>query len=202
KGNVALRDTDGNGKVDSMVYFGDYEAKATYGATGMRIYQDYLYFSSDDAIYRQKLTPGQLVPESEIEVILTDDYENDVHGHEHIAKPMTFDEAGNMYVPYGAPSDVCRIKNRVAGSLGMDPCPELEEHGGIWQFDADKKNQTQKDGKRYATGIRSVLAFDWNKTDNTLYAVQHGRDGFVKSWPKLYTTWDQAMLPSEEFFKL
>src|SRR5690606_35753866 len=29
-----------------------------------------------------------------------------------------------------------------------------------------------------------------------------GRDGFVSSWPKLYTTWDQAMLPSEEFFKL
>ncbi|WP_236975863.1 c-type cytochrome [Membranihabitans maritimus] len=202
KGNVALRDTDGNGTADSVVYFGDYEAKSTYGATGMRIYNDYLYFGSDYAIYRNKLTPGKLVPESEIEVILTDDYENSVHGYEHIAKAMTFDTEGNMYVPYGAPGDVCRIETRVPGSLGMDPCPELEEHAGIWKFDASKKNQTQKDGVRYATGLRSILALDWNRTNSTLYAVQHGRDGFLNSWPELYDAWDNAMLPAEEFFEI
>src|SRR5690606_8188777 len=110
--------------------------------------------------------PGSLVPTSEIELILTDDYKNDVHGFEHTAKPLAFDKEGHMYVPYGAPGDICQVGQRVPGQLGQNPCPELEEHGGIWQFDANKLNQVQADGKRYATGLRSVVAMDWNHTDN------------------------------------
>ena len=201
-GNVALRDTDGDGKADSIAYFGDYPVEGGYGPTAMRIYKDYLYFSSAGAVYRNRLTPGKLIPESKIELILTDDYKNDIHGHEHVGKPLTFDEDGHMYVPYGAPSDVCQVTNRTPGLPGQDPCPELSEHGGIWQFDANKSNQTQKDGKRYATGIRSVIAMDWNYADHTLYALQHGRDAFDRTWPLLYTAWQRAVLPSEEFFRV
>lgn len=201
-GNAALRDTDGDGKADTIAFWGDYEVEGGYGPTGMQIYQDYLYFSTAGAVYRNKLTPGSLVPTSEIELILTDDYKNDVHGFEHTAKPLAFDKEGHMYVPYGAPGDICQVGQRVPGQLGQNPCPELEEHGGIWQFDANKLNQVQADGKRYATGLRSVVAMDWNHTDNALYALQHGRDRFDRSWPELYSAWETAMLPSEEFFRL
>lgn len=143
-----------------------------------------------------------MVPEGEAELILRDDYKNAEHGFEHIAKPLAFDNEGNMYVPFGSPGDVCQEFNRRPGMAGMFPCPQLEWHGGIWRFDANKLNQTQKDGYRYATGIRSVVAMDWNDKENSLYVVQHGRDNLYRTWPDLYSRWESAVLPSEEFFKV
>ena len=74
-----------------------------------------------------------------------------------------------MYVPFGSPSDVCQEMDRIPGAPGQNPCPELEEHGGVWKFDANKKNQTIKDGKRYATGVRSAVAITWNPDDKYLH---------------------------------
>jgi glucose/arabinose dehydrogenase len=203
KGLLALRDTDNDGKADVKEYFGDYNDQGHYG-TGMRIYNGYIYFTTAGEVYRQKLTPGELVPKSPVELILKDDYRNDVHGAEHIAKPITFDDSGHIYVQFGAPGDMCQGMGheRVPGAPGLDPCPQLEEHAGIWQFDANKLNQTQKDGRRYATGIRSVVGMDWNHKENTLYALQHGRDDLHRSWPAFYNAWQSAVLPSEEFFKV
>jgi glucose/arabinose dehydrogenase len=200
-GSVALRDSDNDGKADIIQHFGDYEDPGRYG-TAMRIYNDYLYYSTAGVVFRNKLTPGKLIPESKAEVILIDDYKSKVNGSEHIAKPITFDNDGHMYVPFGAPGDVCQLENRVPGLAGQDPCPQLEEHGGVWQFDASKPGQLQSDGKKYATGIRSVVAMDWNKSDNNLYVLQHGRDNLVRTWPDLYNTWQSAVLPSEEFLRV
>jgi len=199
--NVAMRDTDNDGKADIIEKFGVFEGRSHYG-TGMRIHKGYLYFSTAGEVYRNKLKRGELVPSSESELMLKDDYANDIHGASHIAKPITFDTEGHMYIPFGAPSDVCREIKRAPGSLGKNPCPELEEHGGVWRFDEAKPNQTIKDGYRYATGIRSIVGMDWNPVDNTLYALQHGRDNFDRTWPALYTSWQSAMLPSEEFLRV
>jgi glucose/arabinose dehydrogenase len=200
KGILAMRDTDNDGKADDTEVFGDYDDQGDYG-TGMRIYNGYLYFSTAGEVYRIKLD-GNLVPKGKVELIMKDDYKNDIHGYEHIAKPITFDDSGHLYVQFGAPGDVCQLEDRIPGKPGQDPCPELIEHGGIWQFDANKLNQTQKEGKRYATGIRSIVGMDWNHEDNSLYALQHGRDDMHRTWPAFYTTWQSAMLPSEEFLKI
>jgi len=199
--NVALRDTNNDGHADVIERFGNYGGGGSYG-TAMRIQHGYLYFSTAGEVYRHKLTPGKLIPEGEPELLLTDDYKNAEYGYEHIAKPLAFDNEGHMYVPFGAPGDVCQIVNRKPGSLGQYPCPELERHGGIWQFEASKTDQTQKDGIPYATGIRSVVAMDWNHTDNTLYALQHGRDDLHRIWPGLFNPWQSALLPSEEFLRV
>jgi glucose/arabinose dehydrogenase len=198
-GNIALRDTTHDGKADLIVPFGDYKADGTYG-TAMRIHNGYLYYSSELVVYRSKLTPGKLIPESETEVILTDDHPHG--GHEHVAKPITFDDQGNMYVPFGAPSNACQEVNRTPNSPGKDPCPLLEDHGGIWRFSADKTGQTQRDGYLFATGLRSVVAIDWNADDKNLYAVMHGRDDLLRLWASLYSPWQSAELPSEEFFRV
>ncbi len=196
---TALRDTDGDGRADVIATFGGEVRERNYG-TAARIYNGYLYFSTELVVYRYKLTPGQLVPEGEAEIILTDDH---AHGiSEHIAKPLAFDGRGNMYVPFGAHSNCCQVDNRIPGSPGMDPCPLLEDHGGIWKFDANKLGQTQKDGTRFATGLRSVVGMEWNPTDDNLYAVHHGRDDLLRLWPQLYSPWQSALLPSEEFFKV
>jgi glucose/arabinose dehydrogenase/mono/diheme cytochrome c family protein len=201
RGLVAIRDTTNDGKADIVEYFGDYEDTGNYG-TGIDIYNGYLYFSTAGEVYRYKMDPGALIPKGKPELILVDDYKNARFGYEHIAKPLAFDQKGNMYVPFGSPGDVCQEFNRRPGSPGMEPCPQLEWHGGIWKFDANKLNQTQEMGQRYATGIRSVVAMDWNEEENELYVVQHGRDDLNKSWPQYFSPWESAILPSEEFFRV
>ena len=198
RGNAALRDDDGDGKADIIEFFGKYDDWG-YG-TAMRIHNGYLYFSSELVVYRCKLQQRRLLPDEKMEVILTDDHP---HGrHEHIAKPVSFDDGGNMYVPFGAPSDACQEMNRIPGSPGQNPCPLLADHGGVWQFDANKTGQVQKDGKRFATGLRSVVAMDWNKDDKTLYLLQHGRDDLLRTWPSIYSPWQSAVLPAEEFLRI
>lgn len=201
KGSVALRDTDNDGKADIVKTFGDYADEGNYG-TAMRIHNGYLYFSTAGVVYRTKLTRGKLVPEGKSEAILIDDYKKDPHGYEHIAKPITFDDKGHIYVPFGSPGDACQELKRVPGSPGINPCPELTEHGGVWQFDANKIGQTIKDGKLYATGLRSIVAMSWNSKENSLYALQHGRDNLVGTWPEKYNAYQSAVLPAEEFFQI
>jgi glucose/arabinose dehydrogenase len=199
--NVALRDEDGDGKADVIKKFGVYTDSMGYG-TAMRINNGYLYYSSTGDVFRTKLIPGELLPEKNSELILHDDYQNDPHGYNHTAKPITFDDKGNMYVPFGSPSDVCQQLDRIPESPGQDPCPQLAEHAGIWQFNPNKTNQTIKDGKRYATGIRSAVAITWNPQDKDIYIVQHGRDEMHRTWPGMYTKWQSALLPAEEFLHI
>ncbi|NND33418.1 MAG: c-type cytochrome [Saprospiraceae bacterium] len=198
--NIALRDTDGDGKADIIKYWGDYGAKGNYG-TAMRIHKGYIYVSTAGEVYRHKLS-RKLMPSETAELLLIDDYKNAEHGYEHIAKPITFDDQGHMYVPFGSPGDVCQIDNRRPGSPGQFPCPELEWHGGVWQFSDSKPNQLQKDGKRYATGIRSIVGMDWNHQERTLYALQHGRDNMHRTSPDHFSPRQSALLPSEELLRV
>ncbi|MCK0159216.1 c-type cytochrome [Allomuricauda sp. F6463D] len=196
-GNVAIRDVNRDGRGDQIDYFGDYPVEEGYGPTSMRIYNGYIFYSTQDAVYRQKLTPSTLVPESKMEVVLK--YEIYTS---HIAKTLAFDDDGNMYVNFGSLTDNCQEEDRTPLSPGLYPCPEMAEHAGIWKFDANKINMTQKDGVRYATGLRDGIGMDWNHETNTLYAIQHGRDDLHRIWPSLYSEWESAVLPAEEFFEI
>lgn len=197
---AALKDTDDDSRADRIEKFGSSEKEKWSYATAMRIYNGYIYYSSDLVVYRQKLKSGSLTPEGQVEVVVADDHE---HGkHEHIGKPLAFDNKGHIFVPFGAPSNACQEPKRTPGAPGIDPCPQLEDHGGVWRFDANRLNQTQKDGYKYATGIRSLVAMNWNPVDEELYAVMHGRDDLLRLWPELYTPQQSALLPSEEFMRI
>ncbi len=196
-GNAALRDEDNDGKADIIKYFDDYQDKGSYG-TGMRIHNGYLYFSSVTRVFRQKLTPGQLVPDSKMELMLTDTQPP----RQHDTKPMAFDDKGNMYIPFGAPSDCCQFEDRTPFSPGMDPCPILIQRAGIWKFDANKPGQFQKDGHKFASGLRSIVAIAWNDKTHNLYTIMHGRDYLHSTWPKYFSEWEGAVLPAEEFLVL
>ncbi|MDX1666255.1 MAG: PQQ-dependent sugar dehydrogenase [Saprospiraceae bacterium] len=203
-GITALRDTTGDGKADVMKRFGAVDAKRTPYGTAMTLHKGYLYFSSALALYRYKLTPGKLIPEGAPEVVLQDDHEHGIHWH--ITKPVAFDNEGYMYVPFGAPSNACQdlsaTPNGAPGGAGLDPCPELEKHGGIWRFDAGKTGLTQQDGYRVATGIRSVVGMDWNPVDEHLYVMMHGRDNLHSLFSDRFTPWQSALLPSEELLRI
>lgn len=196
---AALRDTSGDGRADVVERFWTAEEPGNYH-TGMRIRNGYLYFSSNLRVFRMKLVPGELIPDPAIDTLLTDDHEHGLHQHQQ--KPLAFDDGDRMYVPFGTPTDVCQSPDRVPAVAGQEPCPDLEQHGGIWQFAADRRNQTQADGQRYAMGMRSVVALDWNPFDGELYVVVHGRDYLHRMWPDLYSPWSNAILPAEEFLRV
>lgn len=201
-GSIAvLKDNNNDGLADVVEKFGGYGGREKWSyATAMRIYNGYLYHSSDLVVYRYKLKPGTMIPDGDMEIVLTDDHE---HGkHEHIGKPIAFDNKGNMYVPFGAPSNACQEPKRTPYAAGMDPCPQLEHHGGVWRFDANTLGQTQEDGYKYASGIRSVVAMDWNPEDENLYIVMHGRDDLLRLFPNIYSPWESAVFPSEEFIRV
>lgn len=189
-GLVCLRDENNDGKADVIKYHGIYDG------TGIRIRNGYVYFGSDTLVVRYQLKEGELVPAENAEIIAG----GFTVQNQHATKPITFDQAGNMYVTVGAPSNACQEQDRTKGSPGMDPCPILELHGGIWRFKADVLNQDQaKDGYRYATGIRNAVAITWNNTENKLYALQHGRDQLSQFFPELYTEQQNSQIPAEEF---
>lgn len=197
---LAVKDTVGNVKADLIEKFAGFNEKEAGYATGAKIYNGYLYYSTELYVYRIKLRDDTIVPDGDPELILTDEEARD--DREHVSKPLAFDDSGHMYVPFGAPSNACQDPERTPGVAGQDPCPQLETRGGIWKFDANKTNQTQKDGVQYATGIRSVTAMDWNPQDKNLYVAMHGRDNLRRLFPEKYDAWTSAVLPSEEFIKV
>src|SRR5690606_24573600 len=81
-------------------------------------------------------------------------------------------------------------------------CPELELHGGIWRFKADKTGLRQRDGVRITTGLRSIVAMRWNPADKGLYVVMHGRDNLHSLFPDRFTAWQNAMIPAEELIRV
>jgi len=193
KGIAALRDTDGDSRADVIEYFGELPG------TGIDIRNNNLYFAPDTAVMRYPFNGNELLPETSPETIVG----RFPLESQHAVKPFTFDDRGNLYVNVGAPSNACMEKMRTKDSPGMDPCPILEEYGGIWKFRADETGQVKNGSEnRYATGIRNAVALDWNHHAGSLYALQHGRDQLKTFFPDLYDAEDSAELPSEEFFKV
>ena len=201
KGNLALRDTNGDGKADIIERFGDYPNDGRF-ATEMRVHKGYLYFSSELVIYRQKLTPNKLIPEGKPEILVKDPYPIRWHN----AKSLAFDNNGGMYVTFSAPTNACEEyrpgSNPTDVVKGEYPCTQLNILAGIWKFDEDKLNQKKSEGKRFATGLRSIVGMSWNDEDNSLYAINHGRDYLNTRAPQYFSEWENTVLPAEEFMKI
>jgi glucose/arabinose dehydrogenase len=192
-GNGILYLKNNNGQLEKQNGFGD------YGGTAMRIHDGYLYASSNTDVYRYKLNDKDEVTDaSNPEKIVTGLLD---HG-EHNSKSVTFDEAGNIYVNIGAYSNSCQVEDRTPGSMGRPGCPILDSAGGIWQFKADKTDQHYGDGVHYAMGLRNVVGLDWNKMDNALFVMQHGRDQLHDLFPQYYTTKESAILPAECMYEI
>lgn len=195
QGIVALLDEDGDGVAEREERFGG------FAGSGIAVREDadgqeWLYASSRRAVFRWPLAPGDLAPSGRRERIVHGFPNN---GVEHPFKPMTFDGEGNMYVMVGAPSNACMEQRRTKGSPGQDPCPQLERQAGIWRFDADERDQHQRDGERWATGVRNMLQIAWSEEHQAIAGASHGRDFLNRYFPELFDQRDDAELPSEEF---
>ena len=188
-GAVALRDADKDGRFEVKEPFG------SVSTTGIAIRNGYLYLAHPTSIERIKLTAGQLKPTGMPEVIVSD-LPSD---RQHEDKGIAFDGRGGLYINVGAPSNACQNPDRRPGVKGVDPCPILEKHGGIWRFDENKLGQKQADGTRFATGLRQMPAIAWH--EDALYIAMNNRDQLDTFWPDKFTSKDNAERPAEPLYR-
>jgi glucose/arabinose dehydrogenase len=185
---LGLRDTSGDGRMDVREQFG------TQGATGIRLRNGYLYYATTSSIERFKLAPGELKPAGPAEVVVGD-FPSGPDQRGHRDKDIAFDESGNVFVNVGLPSNACAEPDRAKGAKGVDPCPQLAEHGGIWKFSADAAGQKFSKANRYATGLRQAVALDWY--DGNLYVAMNSRDSLDTLYPEHFTVEDNVNRPLE-----
>ena len=187
---VALRDSKGQGHADQVLRFG------SEGGSGIALYAGRLYFATPTSVLRYRLpVTADAKPETVVGGLPSDG--------DHAAKSIAIDGEGHLYVNVGAPSNACQKLNRAAGSWGETPCPQLEQHAGIWRFEAGKTGQHfPRDGLHYATGIRNAVAISWFDSEHALYVVQMGRDQLADNWPNSFGDAQSAELPAEEMFRV
>ena len=188
-GVIALRDADRDGKLETMERVGD---KST---TGLALRNGYLYTATVSSVERFKINGTQLRP-GPAEVVVADLPVTIPHQDKGIA----FDGRGGLYVSIGAPSNACQPQDRRPKVPGQDPCPLLENSGGIWRFDENKLGQKQSDGKRFATGLRQMPALTYH--DGALYTVMNNRDQLDYLWPELFKPEDNQNRPAEVMYKV
>ena len=87
-------------------------------------------------------------------VLVSDAFPTDGH---HGWKYIAFGPDGKLYVPVGAPCNICLSENEIYAS--------------ITRMDPDGSNQ-----EIYAHGIRNTVGFAWNPQDDVLWFTDNGRD--------------------------
>lgn len=190
---VALKDMDGDGRAETIERFGPTFAEGAHGGTGIAIYKDGLYAEAGDKIVRYQLKDDEIAPTSKAETVLSG---MPIVG-DHPMHPFIIDDKGNLFVSMGSATNTCEVKNRMPHSKGHDPCTEMETRGGVWRYDASKRDQVFSAKERYASGIRNPEGFDFD-TDGRLFVTQHGRDQLHENWPELYSQEQGFNLPAEE----
>lgn len=182
-GIFALRDSDGDGRADVIKEFGPGD-----GGTHIALHDGWLYHSSRTAIYRYKYTPGELVPTSELQTVVS----HLPAEENHDAKAFAFDDQGRMLVEVGSPYNVYSEPDRQLGAKGKDATEFQKTYGGFWRFNPSRLNQRQADGTRFATGHRHALALVWHPVSKQFFMVQMGRDNLNVVDPVHYDELDNA----------
>lgn len=149
-GNVyAVPDRDGDGRGDEVITI----ASGLDSPNGVAFRNGSLYVAEISRILRYDGIETDLENPPEA-VVVSDAFPDDAsHGWKFIA----FGPDGNLYIPVGAPCNICD--------------PEDERFGTIFRM-----NPNGTDLEIYARGIRNTVGFDWHPATDELWFTDNGRD--------------------------
>lgn len=194
-GLLALGDTDGDGRFEQVVPFGDAPG------LGLAIHGDTLYFAGDDTIYRFRLPPAGagVAPLAAPEAWVTG---IGMPGVERGANGLAIDPTGRtVYVAVGTVSNACQpvAEERKVGVPGEFPCVRREHEAGIWRIPtAVAAGTLAQVGERVVSGWRFGVAMGWDPARDALLSAGHGRDQLHDLWPEHFSAEEDARLPLEE----
>jgi glucose/arabinose dehydrogenase len=157
-GITALRDGDGDGRLELVERFG------SGSASGVQYKDDHLYLASDLFILRYPLLGGALVPRARPEVIVTGLLPQR-------SRRFEVDDDGNLYVDMDAQSDACGTQARTTDAPENGACPEAAAN--VWRFSADTPNQDAgTQGRRYSTGGSEGIGNSLDTGSGKIYATR------------------------------
>ena len=120
---------------------------------GVAFHGGALYVSAVDRIVRMDDIENRLGhPPSP--VVVSDRFPRDTH---HGWKFIAFGPDGKLYVPVGAPCNVCE--------------PDTDRYANIMRMNADGSGL-----ETFARGIRNTVGFDWDPRSRELWFTDNGRD--------------------------
>ena len=152
----AIRDTDQDYVADEVITL----AEGMNVPNGVAVRDGALYVAEINRILRYDGIEASL-PNLPEPVVINDDYPDDLtHGWKFIR----FGPDGRLYVPVGAPCNVCVV--------------EGTPYGKITSIAADGS-----DLQVYADGVRNSVGFDWQPETGVLWFTDNGRDSLGDDVP-------------------
>jgi glucose/arabinose dehydrogenase len=145
----AVRDRDGDHRAEEILVV----ASGLHSPNGVAIREGSLYVAEISRVLRFDAIDAKL-PHPPTPVVVKNAFpSNEHHGWKFIA----FGPDGKLYVPVGAPCNVCLSANPVYAALHrMNP-----DGTGL---------------ELYASGIRNTVGFDWHPVTHELWFTDNGRD--------------------------
>ena len=146
----AFKDTNADGIADEVLTL----TKGLTMPTGITYHKGDLYVSEVSRILVYRKIDQNLKQVPEPEVLLYTFPSEEHHGWKFI----DFGPDGKLYVPIGAPCNVCERTDDA-------------RFAGIMRMDADGKN-----AEIVASGVRNTVGFDWHPETGELWFTDNGRD--------------------------
>ncbi|MFT4971403.1 MAG: glucose/arabinose dehydrogenase, partial [Saprospiraceae bacterium] len=148
-GNVyALKDTDGDFKIDKKYTL----AEGLEMPNGVALKDGDLYVAEYNRILKFKDIEA-ILNQPKYEVV-TDNYPSKKH---HGWKYIAFGPDGKLYIPVGAPCNICESDDKIFNSMT--------------RINSDGTNR-----EIIAEGIRNSVGFDWHPETGELWFTDNGRD--------------------------
>lgn len=145
----AVRDTDGDWKADEKYVI----AEGLRMPNGVAFKDGSLYVAEVSKLWRfDDIEENLNTPPDP--VLVYDDYPTDRH---HGWKYISFGPDGKLYVPVGAPCNICESKN--------------EMYASITRMNADGSGR-----EVYAHGVRNTVGFTWHPETGEMWFTDNGRD--------------------------
>ncbi len=153
----AVKDENNDGRADKIYTI----ASGLNSPNGVAFADGNLYVATISTILRFDNIESDLSkPPSPITVY--DKFPTDKH---HGWKFIAFGPDGKLYVPVGAPCNICESKNPVYASI-----TRMNKDGSGFEI--------------FAKGIRNTVGFDWNPETKNLWFTDNGRDMLGENVPE------------------